>query len=224
LVRKTNYFIGISKILYRSIFRKENQFFSTLAFAEKTGKMNQQEENRLFERINKSDEKAFEILFHQYYGILCSFASKLIYDDVAAEEIVQDFFVKLWEKREQISIETSVKNYFFRSVKNYSLNFIQHNKTKIAHEQKLLSEVENNFSDDNNYPEPDLFEKIEESINSLPEKRREIFRLSRQEGLKYQEIAQKLNISIKTVETQMSLAIKTLRDKLKNYTTFFSFF
>jgi len=186
--------------------------------------MTQQEENKLFERINKSDEKAFEIIFHQYYGILCSFATKLIHDDVAAEEIVQEFYVKLWEKREQISIETSVKNYFFRSVKNLCLNFIQHNKTKIAHAQKLLSEVENNFSDDNNYPEPDLYEKIEESINSLPEKRREIFRLSRQDGLKYHEIAQKLNISIKTVETQMSLAIKTLRDKLKNYTTFFSFF
>jgi RNA polymerase sigma-70 factor (ECF subfamily) len=148
----------------------------------------------------------------------------LIHDDVAAEEIVQDFFVKLWEKREQISIETSVKNYFFRSVKNYSLNFIQHNKTKIVHEQKLLSEIKTSYSDDNNYPEPDLLDKIEESIKSLPEKRREIFRLSRQEGLKYQEIAQKLNISIKTVETQMSLAIKTLRDKLKNYSSFIIFF
>jgi RNA polymerase sigma-70 factor (ECF subfamily) len=186
--------------------------------------MTQQEENKLFERINKSDEKAFEILFHKYYGILCSFSTKLIHDDVAAEEIVQDFFVKLWEKREQISIETSVKNYFFRSVKNLCLNFIQHNKTKLRYEQVVISEVESNFSDDSNYPEPDLYEKIEESINSLPEKRREIFRLSRQDGLKYHEIAQKLNISIKTVETQMSLALKTLRDKLKNYTTFFSFF
>jgi RNA polymerase sigma-70 factor (ECF subfamily) len=186
--------------------------------------MNQHGDNNLFERINKNDEKAFEFLFNKYYGILCSFSAKLIHDDVAAEEIVQEFFVKLWEKRDQISIETSVKNYFFRSVKNLCLNFIQHNKTKIAHAQKLQSEVENNFSDDNNYPEPDLYEKIEESINSLPEKRREIFRLSRQDGLKYHEIAQKLNISIKTVETQMSLAIKTLRDKLRNYSTFFSFF
>ena len=249
LVRKTNYFNGIDKIpdgtifqpvkktinttnsisiflknLILNTFRKEKQFFPTLAFDESTGKMNQQEENKLFERINKSDEKAFEILFHKYYGILCSFATKLVHDDVAAEEIVQEFYVKLWEKREQISIDSSVKNYIFRSVKNLCLNFIQHNKTKIAHAQKLLSEVENNFSDDNNYPEPGLYEKIEESIKSLPEKRREIFRLSRQEGLKYQEIAQKLNISVKTVETQMSLAIKTLRDKLKNYTTFFSFF
>jgi RNA polymerase sigma-70 factor (ECF subfamily) len=182
--------------------------------------MNQPEEKVLFERIKKGDEKAFEIFFHRYYGHLCSFASKFINDDVAAEEIVQEFFVKLWEKREQIFIETSIKNYLFRSIKNLCLNFIQHNKTKIRHAQIILSEVENNFSDDGNYPEIDLAEKIEESINSLPDKRREIFRLSRQEGLKYHEIAQKLNISIKTVETQMTLAIKTLREKLKNYSSF----
>jgi RNA polymerase sigma-70 factor (ECF subfamily) len=182
--------------------------------------MNQPEEKDLFERMKKSDEKAFEILFHKYYGHLCLFATKIINDDVAAEEIVQDFFVKLWEKKDHLFIETSVKNYVFRSVKNLCLNFIQHNKTKLLYAQIVISEVENQFTDDNNYPEPDLQVKIEESINSLPEKRREIFRLSRQEGLKYHEIANKLNISIKTVETQMSLAMKTLRDKLKNYYSF----
>ena len=186
--------------------------------------MNQPEEKDVFERIKKGDEKAFEILFRKYYGHLCLFATKIINDDVAAEEIVQDFFVKLWEKREQLFIETSIKNYFFRSVKNLCINFIQHNKTKLRYAQIVISEVENQFTDDNNYPEIDLTLKIEESINSLPEKRREIFRLSRQEGLKYHEIAQKLNISIKTVETHMSLAIKTLREKLKNYSSFFTFF
>ena len=184
--------------------------------------MNQPDEKDLFEKIKKGDEKSFEFLFHKYYRHLCYFASKIINDDVAAEEIVQDFFVKLWEKREQLFIETSIKNYFFRSVKNLCLNFIQHYKTKLRYAQIVISEVENHFSDDNNYPEIDLSVKIEESINSLPEKRREIFRLSRQEGLKYHEIAQKLNISIKTVETQMSLAIKSLREKLKNYNSFFT--
>ena len=183
--------------------------------------MNQPQEKDLFDRIKKSDEKAFEMLFHKYYGHLCSFASKIINDNDSAEEIVQDLFVKLWEKREHLFIETSLKNYLFRSVKNLCLNFIQHNKTKIQHVQSVLSEVESNFSDDDNYPEIDLAFKIEESINSLPGKRREIFRLSRQEGLKYYEIAEKLNISIKTVETQMSLAIKTLREKLRKYNTFF---
>jgi RNA polymerase sigma-70 factor (ECF subfamily) len=186
--------------------------------------MNHVEEKVLFDRIKKGDEKAFEMLFHKYYGHLCLFAAKIINDNVSAEEIVQNLYVKIWEKREQLTIETSLKNYLFRSVKNLCLNFIQHNKTKIHRAQIVLSEVENNFSDDDNYPEIDLAFKIEESINSLPEKRKEIFRLSRQEGLKYHEIAQKLNISIKTVETQMSLAIKTLRDKLKNYSSFFTFF
>ncbi len=183
--------------------------------------MNSQEEKALFKEISKSNEKAFEKLFHRYYGHLCLFASRIIQNDNAAEEIVQDFFVKLWEKREQITIETSVKSYLFRAVKNLCLNFIQHNKTKLRYAQSILAEVSNNQTDDDSFTEINLAEKIEESIQSLPTKRREIFRLSREEGLKYREIAEKLNISIKTVETQMGLAIKTLRYKLKSYNTFF---
>lgn len=186
--------------------------------------MNQPEENFLIEQIRKSDEEAFEILFHRYYGYLCLFAQKIIHDEVAAEEIVQDFFVNFWEKREQLKIETSVKNYLFRAVKNSCINYLQHNRIKLRHMENVLLKVENSISDDESYSEIDLLKKIEESINSLPEKRREIFRLSRQEGLKYHEIAKKLNVSIKTVETHMSLAIKSLRDKLKNYISIFLFF
>ena len=186
--------------------------------------MDYAEEKILFERIQKSDEKAFVILFHHYYGYLCLYATKIINDDSTAEEIVQDLFVKLWEKRDQLNIETSLKNYLFRSVKNLCINYIQHNKTKIRYAQNVLSEIVYNISDDSNFTEIDLSRKIDESINSLPEKRKEIFRLSRQEGLKYHEIAQKLNVSVKTVETQMSLAIKTLREKLKNYNSFFTLF
>lgn len=186
--------------------------------------MKQPEDSIIIERIKKSDAKAFEILFHRYYGYLCLYAAKFTTDEVSAEEIVQEFFVNFWEKREQLNIESSLKNYLFRSVKNSCINYIQHNKTKLRYAQNVLSKVENSISDDDNYPEIDLMQKIEESINSLPEKRREIFRLSRQDGLKYHEIAKKLNVSIKTVETHMSLAIKSLRDKLKNYIAFFLFF
>ena len=187
-------------------------------------KMNQSEEKVLFERIKKSDVKAFENLFHKYYRHLCLYAAKIVNDDMAAEEIVQDFFVKFWEKREQLVIEISLHNYIFRSVKNLCLNYLQHNKIKLRHTQKVLSDADSGVLEENFYHEIDLFEKIEESIDSLPEKRKEIFRLSRHDGLKYHEIAQKLNISVKTVETQMSLAIKTLREKLKNYSSFFTFF
>ncbi len=179
--------------------------------------MNSLEENSLFKEICNNNEKAFEKLFHHYYGNLCLFASRILKNDDAAEEVVQDFFVKLWEKRKQITIETSVKSYLFRAVKNLCLNFIQHNKIKLRYAQTILSKTSNNQTDDYNFTEINLAEKIEESIQSLPAKRREIFRLSRKEGLKYREIAEKLNISIKTVEAQMGLAIKTLREKLKDY-------
>ena len=182
------------------------------------------EDTVLFERIKKGEVKAFEVLFRQYYAYLCLFASKIIKDEVSAEEIVQTFFVNLWEKKEKINIESSLKNYIFRSVKNLCLNHIKHNSIKAQHAENMLAEANLDSSVEDSYVEIDLASKIEESIQSLPEKRRIIFRLSREEGLKYREIAKKLNISIKTVETQMSLAIKTLRGKLKKYNSFFVLF
>lgn len=189
--------------------------------------MNPFEEKELFEKIKNGNEKAFEILFHRYYCHLCAYASKILNDSISAEEIVQDFFVKLWEKRTVLSIETSIANYFFRSIKNLCINQIKHDKIKQEYSNKVMLQSEKNFVHDNYFTEIDLAEKIDASINSLPKKRREIFKLSREDGLKYREIAEKLNISIKTVETQMGLAIKTLHDKLKNYTAlillFFTF-
>ncbi|WP_320111036.1 RNA polymerase sigma-70 factor [Draconibacterium orientale] len=185
--------------------------------------MNSFEENNLFINIQQGDERAFEKLFKLYYGYLCNFATKIIADDVAAEEIVQEFFVKFWERRANLSVESSLKNYLFRSVKNLCLNHIKHSNIKLQHAQKVIAESEtSNFNND--YIEVDLAADIAKSIEELPEKRREIFRLSREEGLKYREIAEKLNISIKTVEAQMSLAIKSLRDKLKKYNTFIFYF
>ena len=186
--------------------------------------MDRSEEKRLFAELAKNNEKAFEQLFHTYYGHRCFFASRILSEDISAEEIVQDFFVKLWEKRHQITIDSSVKNYFYRSIKNLCLNLIQHNKTKLRHAQTVLSENKNNQTEKDGFYEIDLAKKIEESILSLPEKRRRIFRMNREEGLKYREIAEKLNISIKTVEAQMSLAIKALKDKLKKYNTHFMFY
>lgn len=185
--------------------------------------MNSIEEKALFEKIQKGDEKAFERLFNHFYKYLCVFASRIIEDDISAEEIVQDFFVKLWERKQSLTIETSLKNYLFRSVKNLCLNHIKHNKIKLQHAKQIIAEAEKQ-SFKHNFIEVDLEKDIADSIASLPKKRQEIFRLSREEGLKYREIAEKMNISIKTVEAQMGLAIKTLREKLKKYNTFLFFF
>lgn len=182
--------------------------------------MNRQEEAVLFEKIKKGDEKAFERLFHRYYSHLCLVAEQYVQNKAEAEEIVQDTFVSIWEKKEKIAITTSVKNYFFRSVKNSCLNYLKHNQIKNRYAEKFLSEASQAEPDDDGFIESELFQKIEECINSLPEKRREVFRLSREEGLKYREIAKKLNISVKTVETHMGLAIKTLREKFNQVITF----
>jgi RNA polymerase sigma-70 factor (ECF subfamily) len=186
--------------------------------------MNNPEEIQLFEQVRKGDHKAFELLFHRYYSGLCHYATKMIRDNESAEEIVQDFFVKLWEKKESIIVDISIRNYLLRSVKNLCLNYIKHNKIKADYSKQILTENKSKTNKEPAFLEIDLAEKIEESINLLPEKRREIFRLSREEGLKYREIAKKLNISVKTVETQMSLAIKSLRDNLSKYKSFFTFF
>ena len=179
--------------------------------------MIQEEEKALFPKITEGNIEAFENLFHAYYANLCYFATGFIQDDETAEEIVQDLFVKLWERRAQLSVDTSVKNYLYRAVKNQCLNHIKHNNIKTAHLQNIHLNYEAQIQPDELFLANELAKKIEESIQSLPEKRREIFRLSREEGLKYQEIAKKLHISLKTVEAQMGLAIKTLREKLKNH-------
>lgn len=186
--------------------------------------MNSAQEKSLFEKIKNGDEKAFEEFFHFYYGYLCTYACRFVVHENIAEEIVQDFFVKFWEKRNQIIIENSVKNYIFRSVKNGCLNYIQHNNIKSKFAQHFISDQQKMHFDSNSFLEIELAKKIEESIESLPEKRKEIFKLSREQGLKYREIAQKLNISLKTVETHMGLAIKSLREKLRDYNSFFLFF
>src|SRR5690606_39051004 len=183
--------------------------------------MTRQEEQNLFDKIKTGDEKAFEALFRHFYPHLCLYATQILKNTSAAEEIVQELFVRLWEKREKTEIETSVKNYLFRAVKNHCLNYIKHNQIKNEYSQKILAETDIFSADDNFDTQTELFQKIEESIAELPEKRQEIFRLSRKEGLKYREIAEKMNISVKTVETQMGLAIKTLREKLRDFLILF---
>lgn len=177
--------------------------------------MIKEQDRKLIEKIRQGDEKAFEVIFHRFYPVLCSFAAQFTKDDNIAEEIVQDLFIRLWEKKSFISIEFSLENYLLKAVKNQCINFLEQKKVQQKKIDDYLAENKTNQSDDFSFFDLDLIHKIEESIASLPKKRREIFLLSREEGLKYSEIADVMNISIKTVETQMGLALKTLRKKLK---------
>lgn len=183
--------------------------------------MNPIDDNELFLKVKDGDEHAFKELFRKYYSSMCLFARQFLNDYELAEETVQDVFVKIWEKRTLLNIETSVKHYLFRSIRNQCLNRIQHEKIKHRYERKVLDVMQQEIDPDQYFLEVDLIRRIEKSIDSLPPKRREIFRLSREQGMKYKEIADTLKISVKTVEAQMGLALKFLREDLKDYNEHF---
>lgn len=174
-------------------------------------------DNELFLEIRQGNKKSFETLFKAYYAPLCAFSRKYVKDPDDCEEIVQGFFLKIWDKREELEINLSVRNYLFSSIRNRCLNHIKHEKIKQEYNAEILSNTDNRIDSANFIMEVDLVKKIDRSIAALPDRRREIFILSREQGLKYREIADQLGISIKTVETQMGQALKELRENLKEY-------
>ncbi|MCK4663424.1 MAG: RNA polymerase sigma-70 factor [Bacteroidales bacterium] len=170
--------------------------------------------------IKKLDEKSFEELFRLYFTPLTYFAKKYINDIETAKEIVHDVFINLWEKRDTIDLNKPVKSYLFTSVNNKCINYIRDNK-KFNHNIIELDNINNdsNWESSDKLVECELEDKINTTINSLPEKCRQIFIMNRFDNLKYKEIANKLGISIKTVEAQMSKALKVLRENLIDYIT-----
>ncbi|WP_236976014.1 RNA polymerase sigma-70 factor [Membranihabitans maritimus] len=173
-------------------------------------------DNEKIIRIQREDE--FENLFKENFQSLHSYAFTIIQDQFSAEEVVQTVFLKLWEKRENINFHTSIKAYLYKSVYNYSLNFIRDRKTRKQHSMESMRNTPSHTKEDENHETTsELMQKIQESLKELPEKCRTVFYLSRFENLKYREIAEKLDISIKTVEVHMGKALKHLRLSLAEY-------
>jgi RNA polymerase sigma-70 factor (ECF subfamily) len=179
--------------------------------------MNPVVDQNIFEAIRLDDRQAFERLFREYYRPLTAYAFRFVRELPTAENIVQDVFLRLWQNRREIVITTSLEHYLFRSVRNHSLNQLDKARVRSGF-LKMQMETESAHEDYAPFfPEPGLLDKIEAAISALPEKRQEIFRMAREEGLKYREIADKLNLSVKTVEAQMTLALKQLRESLKEF-------
>ncbi len=181
-------------------------------------------DNQIFEAIKRDDNGAYEIVFREYYRPMTAYAFRFLGNIADSESIVQDVFLRLWQKRKEIMITSSLQNYLFRSVKNHCINQIEHEKIKSGYQTLVIRNDADRSEYSEFFLEFGLMNKIEAAIASLPEKRQEIFRLAREDGLKYREIADRLNISIKTVETQMTLALKQLRESLKEYKNLVMFF
>ncbi len=172
-------------------------------------------ESILVDRLRNKDKRAFELVFNEYYSIMVSYAFRFMDLREDAEEIVQEVFVKFWEKCEHLALDSSIKSYLYRSVHNTCLNHLKHEKVKDSYRQYVIQSMEESVEDRHFRDEAvDMQEMILQEVNNLPPRCSEIFKLSRYEGLKYQEIADHLEISVKTVEVQMGKALKLLRTRL----------
>jgi RNA polymerase sigma-70 factor, ECF subfamily len=186
---------------------------------------------QLFRRIVDNDTKAFEILFKDYYNFLCSFSYGLLKEKHMAEEIVEEFFVDLWNNRQKININSSVRSYFISAIHHRCLNYLQREKQKfasvqdisnlidhegLAGEQLITTQIPTLLTNE-------LENVLAKAIDKLPYQCREIFLLSRKRELSYEEISIELNISVNTVKTQIKIALSKLRKHLKDYLTIIIF-
>lgn len=168
--------------------------------------------------LRNGNAVVFETLFRDYYERLCNYANTMIYDIDEAEEMVQSTFLNIWEKREEILVHTSMKSYLYRAVHNNCLNRIKHEKVKQNHndEYKYINEKALDY-DSHEMVTNELEQQINDAIASMPPQCQRVFRLSRFENLTYNEIADQMGLSVKTVDHHMVKALKILREKLKDY-------
>lgn len=173
-------------------------------------------------------EKNFENIYKVYYPKMYGFAKTYVLTGEEAENIVQDVFLMLWEKRAEIEIAFSLTTFLFTLVKNKCLNHLRHQMVKDEYDAYMREELSFKLYslerfDYSYHSEEELQIHIRKAIDSLPERCREVFIKSRLEGKKYREISEELGISVNTVENQMVTALKKLRQELKDYLPLFLF-
>jgi RNA polymerase sigma-70 factor (ECF subfamily) len=177
------------------------------------------------EKIRQGDVCEFEQLFQTYYKRLCIYAGNIIGDSFDAEEIVCSMFARMWEKREQLHIHTSVEAYIVSSVYHDAINYLKHAEIEERYREKAQYQVKHlDLLNPEGYDTPltdilakELSEQIEKAIRSLPPQCREVFILHKLDGLSYDEVAEKLNVTVNTVRTQITRAMKKMKTALSPF-------
>ena len=168
--------------------------------------------------LKQGGEKAFEWLFKEHFKSLHAYAYTFLKDDEMAEEIVQNVFCRIWEKRELLKTDGSLKAYLYRAVHNESLNYLKHQKVKASFGVYYAGQQQDEDEQvSHKVAAAELQKHIDVAMSELPQQCRIIFQLSRFEQLKYQQIADHLGLSIKTVENQMGKALRMMRQKLAEF-------
>lgn len=173
-----------------------------------------------------SVKENFDSIYINNFSRLFLFAKEYVLFDEEAENIVQDIFLMLWEKREALRVDVSLTAYLFTLVKNKCIDFLRHQMVEQMYSENVKHEYNEELNvklfalesfDHNFSSEEDIETLLRNAIDKLPERCRLIFIKSRIEGKKYKEIAEELNLSVNTVEGQISIALKKLREELKDY-------
>lgn len=174
------------------------------------------DEKQLIAKVQEGDQAAWDYIARTYYQPLFGYVMSMVREKETAEELVQDVFVNFWAKRERINITTSLKAYLYRAARNHTLNYIKRRNFELNYQRSLVGRVQVHHNDtEQAFHYSELEKRLYDSIEALPEKRKEIFMMSRFEDLTYKEIAAALDIPVRQVHYQIGLALKELRTKLK---------
>ena len=185
-------------------------------------------DNILLRKLRRGDQQVFRELFDTYYQRLYLYAFGYVDDEKDAEDIVQDLFFHLWERHRDLDIFSSISAYLFRAVHNKSIQYLRHKKVETGYRERhrlKLAEAEilygtTDFSFSNVQVE-EIQQLLERAYNELPEKAKQIFKLSREENQTNKDIAKHLNVNIKTVEYHMTKSLRTFRSALRDYLVIF---
>jgi len=175
-------------------------------------------ERILLEKLKTDDQSAFTIIFTKYYQDLVRFSYSFTRNSDVSEEIVQEVFLKLWENRNSLVIHNSLKSFFLKAVQNRSIDSLRHANVTHKYASVILEHPELSENDTENYIlHSELEANFNHALEKIPAQYAEAFRMSRIETLNYQEISQKLGISVRTVEVRISKALSLLREELKDF-------
>ena len=172
----------------------------------------------LLRRVEQSDEKAFEELFHHYFPWLITKVIGIVAKKEVAEEIVEDVFIKLWRKRAALSEIENIETYMYVAAKNMSYNYLKSPGGRKFHElTEQIELLKTNRSPEKIYLDEELKRQLDYAVTSLPEKCRHIFELVRIQGNSYKKTADILNLTTKTVENQLAIAVRKISERLGEY-------
>jgi RNA polymerase sigma-70 factor (ECF subfamily) len=171
-------------------------------------------DHELLERLRSGAEDAFDAIFRAHYAPLVGLAESLVRERAIAEEVVQEVMLELWRRRETLVVDESLRAYLFRAARNRALNHLRHERVERQGEPYARGESATPAVGHLRLVEEEIEGALHEAMQSLPGRCREVFELSRVQGLRYAEIAGVLGISVKTVEAQMGKALRILRERL----------